>query len=221
MLPLLLASHALVALRCTAPTTGDICRSRPVQLAVPSSLGRKAVLSLTLSTALAAFSRPSAASAYNLRDAQFSYSIAYPDDWKDGSKPVRTHEHERLLASPTGGGVKLGITVDPVKIESLEAFGSLDQTTERVLGVERGRDGVKEVTLRNNAAVLEDGQPTYYTINYVTESSRGTKIFLCKYCIANRRLYVLQAQANVATFDSDEAVRSTLESLVGSFKVLV
>ena len=47
------------------------------------------------------------------------------------------------------------------------------------------------------------------------------KIFLCKYCIANRRLYVLQAQANVATFDSDEAVRSTLESLVGSFKVLV
>ena len=35
---------------------------------------------------------------------------------------MRTHLHELLLSSPQGKGVKLGVTVDPVKIDSLEAF---------------------------------------------------------------------------------------------------
>lgn len=40
-----------------------------------------------------------------------------------------------------------------------------------------------------------------------------------KYCIANRKLYVLQAQANADAYDADDAVRSVLGGLVSSFKV--
>ena len=187
---------------------------RPLQRRSAVSLGLSAIFVLSPAAPL-----PARAHAAERVDDQFSYRLAYPDDWKDGSKPVKTHLHELLLSSPTGRGVKLGVTVDPVKIDSLEAFGTLEQTTERVLGVERGRDGVKEVLLRANAAEVSEGQPTYYTINYVTDSSRGTKVFCCKYCIANKRLYVLQAQANVDAFDSDEAVRDVLRDLVKSFRV--
>ena len=96
------------------------------------------------------------------------------------------------------------------------------QVTRKVLGVEEKRDGVQSVTLRANAAEagdVEQGRPSYYTIEYATVSSRGTKIFCCKYCIANRQLYVLQAQANLDAFDSDDGVRQALRGIVRSFEV--
>ena len=227
----------------------------------PPLLYRRQALSLAVQAGLllpATAAMAESAPLKDLTDAQFAYTFSYPDDWKDGSKPVKTHQHELLLSSTTQKGVKLGVTVDPVKIDSLEAFGSLDQTTERVLGVERTRDGVKEVTLRANAAEVSEGQPTYYTIDYVTVSSRGNKIYCCecartasnarkprwpsslqlvsarfhlppiymcampragKYCIANRKLYVLQAQANADAYDADDTVRGVLRGLVSSFKV--
>ena len=65
------------------------------------------------------------------------------------------------------------------------------------------------MTLRANAAESGDAElarPSYYTIEYATVSSRGTKIYCCKYCITNKRLYVLQAQANLDAFDGEEGV---------------
>ena len=128
-----------------------------------------------------------------------------------------------LLAAPGGPAkMKLGITVDPVKINSLEAFGTLDQVMDRIIAVEETRDGVQNVQLRQKVAQPadpENGTPSYYTIAYVTTSSRGNKIFCCKYSIANGKLYVLQAQAKVDAFDSDESVRETLNGIVSSFSV--
>jgi len=153
---------------------------------------------------------------------QLAYRLRVPSDWKEAPKPVKTHLHEALLASPDGRGVKIGITVDPVKIDSLEAFGTLQQVTDRVLAVEAGRDGVNRVDLRATAAQgadVESGTPSYYTIEYATDSSRGKKVFCCKYCITARKLYVLQAQAKQDAFDGDEAVRSQLRAVVESFTV--
>lgn len=93
-----------------------------------------------------------------------------------------------------------------------------------MLAVEETRDGVTDVKLR--AASKEEGPPLYYIIEYRVESSRGKKVYLCKYSIAPRpgrresALYVLQAQAYLDTFDSDDAaVRQQLQTAVGSFKV--
>ena len=60
----------------------------------------------------------------------------------------------------------------------------------------------------------EEGEPPYYLIEYTVESSRGRKVYVCKYCIFNKRLYVLQAQAKQDTFDAkDEAGASVRETL--------
>ena len=156
-------------------------------------------------------------------DAQYGYRLTTPPGWKESPKPVKTHLHELLLSATQGAGKqKLGVTVDPVKINSLEEFGTLDVVTKQVLGVEEKRDGVTSVTLRANSAEAgdaEEGRPSYYTIEYATVSSRGTKIFCCKYCITKGKLYVLQAQASLDAFDGDESVRQALRDIVSSFQV--
>lgn len=197
-----------------------------------TTLDRRAVLSAGGASSAALFvapwslsPAPAVAAPTEWKDSvnkEFKYELAYPSDWTDAGKPVKTHLHETLISGGTGG-VKIGITIDPVKIDSLEAFGTLDQTTERVLGVEKTRDGVESVTLRSNAAEAADesaGTPSYYTIEWLTVSSRGTKVFSCKYCIANQKLYVLQAQAKADAFDGDDStVRDTLRQIVASFRV--
>ena len=71
----------------------------------------------------------------------------------------------------------------------------------------------------------EEGEPPYYLIEYTVESSRGRKVYVCKYCIFNKRLYVLQAQAKQDTFDAKDdagaSVRETLRAAVSSFRVVV
>lgn len=57
------------------------------------------------------------------------------------------------------------------------------------LPAQRGLSPFSELTACRGAA----GSPTYYIIEYAVASSRGKKMYLCKYCIANKRLYVLQA----------------------------
>ena len=174
-----------------------------------------------------------------LVDSEFRYRLILPSDWNPDGKPLKTHLHERLISSPSSTSrAKVGISVDPVKVDSLEAFGTADQTAERVIGVEKGRDGVKTVTLREvsvesgtsgsatagDAGVGDGGEPTparptYYTIEYATVSSRGTKLFRCKYCITRGLLYVLQAQANLDAFEADRSVRDEIRGIVASFEV--
>ena len=133
------------------------------------------------------------------------------------SKPVKTHLSETLLKSPTKG-VQLGVSIDPVKIDSLEQFGTLATVTDRVLTVEEGRDGVTDVKLRGAAEERPAGT-LYYAITYEVTSSRGKKVYLCRYAIARGRLFVLQLQAPADTWDADAGVRDALGAVAASLEV--
>ena len=126
--------------------------SRPCETA--SFCNRRQAL-LSSSAAVALLLRPAQATAAEALakrvDTQNGYSLSYPEDWSDASKPVRTHLHELLLSSPRGGGVKLGVTIDPVTIDSLEAFGNLDQVSAPLAAarLERARDRPLILTARH------------------------------------------------------------------------
>lgn len=140
--------------------------STPVQ---DGLLARRSFMTLA-AIAVASPTAPALASIANLRDEQFGYTLSYPDDWVPAPKPVKTHLSESLLQSPIRG-VSLGVTVDPVKINSLTQFGTAEQASQnsaankakhddthrptrvaqvaaRVLDTELTRDGVKDVFLR-------------------------------------------------------------------------
>ena len=153
-----------------------------------------------------------------LADAALGFRLAYPADWSAAPKPVKTHQYEALLEAPAPRGVKLGLTVDPVKIDSLEQFGTLATVTDRVLTVEEGRDGVTDVKLRGAAEERPAGT-LYYAIVYEVTSSRGKKVYLCRYAIARGRLFVLQLQAPADTWDADAGVRDALGAIAASLEV--
>ena len=156
--------------------------------------------------------------AAELADAALGVRLAYPADWAAAPKPVKTHQYEALLEAPAPRGVKLGLTVDPVKIDSLEQFGTLATVTDRVLTVEEGRDGVTDVKLRGAAEERPAGT-LYYAITYEVTSSRGKKVYLCRYAIARGRLFVLQLQAPADTWDADAGVRDALGAVAASLEV--
>ena len=97
----------------------------PVQDAL---LARRSFLTLA-AIAVASPTAPALASIASLRDQQFGYTLSYPDDWVPAPKPVKTHLSESLLQSPIRG-VSLGVTVDPVKINSLTQFGTAEQASQ-------------------------------------------------------------------------------------------
>jgi hypothetical protein len=51
---------------------------------------------------------------------KFAYSIQIPSAMKEAPKPVKTHLDETNFASETVKGYQYGITVDPVRINSLK-----------------------------------------------------------------------------------------------------
>ena len=61
-----------------------------------------------------------------LSDAAFGYRLSYPVGWETAPKPVKTHLMERIVKGSMHKA-QLGLTVDPVKIGSLEEFGTIQQ----------------------------------------------------------------------------------------------
>jgi len=146
---------------------------------------------------------------------KFGYSLTFPNDWKAGNKPVRTHLDEINIKG--SGGSELGVSVDPVKIDSLEAFGTAKEVAKKVLGAEKARDGVTTAKMLAYKKEQIDGK-TYYIIEYESETSRGDKHFIAKVAIEDKKLYVLTAQAKQGKFAEDE---QKLRTGVASFRVSI
>ena len=217
------APPRLAAARSAAPHAALPACRRDVPAAPPLLAASRRLLLAAAAAALAtpqpraalALAPPGAA---ELADAALGFRLAYPADWSAAPKPVKTHQYEALLEAPAPRGVKLGLTVDPVKIDSLEQFGTLATVTDRVLTVEEGRDGVTDVKLRGAAEERPAGT-LYYAIVYEVTSSRGKKVYLCRYAIARGRLFVLQLQAPADTWDADAGVRDALGAVAASLEV--
>jgi len=65
-----------------------------------------------------------------LSDATFGYQLSYPIGWEAAPKPVKTHLMESIVKGSLHKA-QLGLTVDPVKIGSLEEFGTIEQARRR------------------------------------------------------------------------------------------
>jgi PsbP len=137
-------------------------------------------------------------------------------------KPVKTHLDE-VNFTGSAGGLQFGITVDPVRIDSLAEFGTPEQVAAKVVLAEVNRDGVFNVQLMQDPVAGGTGSTNnnnandYYQLNYKSSGKRGVKRFVAKFYICNRMLYALTAQCNE---DSYDALRDTILHAVDSFRVV-
>jgi len=142
----------------------------------------------------------------------FGYAVRLPENVSQPSnKPLKTHLDE---VNFSGGGINVGITVDPVRINSLKDFGTPEEVAARVVTAEVNRDGVFQVTLVEDPVELSDKS---YLLKYLSQGKRGNKRNVCKIFIQNQKLYVLTAQAKEDVFDKE--TEKTIQSIVDSFTI--
>ena len=96
----------------------------------------------------------------------FAYSVVPPPGFASGKKPLKTHLDEANFSGEVRG-YKFGVTVDPVRIDSLRDFGTPEEVAARVVTAEVNRDGIFKVTLARDP--VEDGTTGAYVVDYVSD----------------------------------------------------
>ena len=136
--------------------------------------------------------------------ADSSFRFTYPDDLESKPKLVRTHDVEVFLKSKTTKNFNAGLTVDKCKVNTVKDFGTVEQLAQRVVDVERAKEGVfnaESVSYYEAPTGVAEGFPVY-NLEYKIDSSRGAKHFLVKSTIVDRKLYVFTIQTSETDFDS-------------------
>lgn len=157
----------------------------------------------------------------------YGYIFHAPSNFRLTRKPIQTHLDElnwEPLAQDgpveSKSSITYGITVDPVRINSLTEFGTPEQVAARVVTAELNRDGVLEVTLDRASSYTDANGLLYYVIDYVSDGKRGKKRFLTRTCITNLKLYVVTAQIKEAEYQKNERRRAELDTVLNSFLVI-
>ena len=149
---------------------------------------------------------------------QFSYTVTPPPSFVASNKPLKTHLDEINFAPPDVRGYTLGITVDPVRISSIQQFGTPEEVAARVVTAEVNRDGVFEVTLAKDPKEDVASGGGGYDIEYISDGKRGRKRFVTRIYVRGGFLYVLTVQSKESEYD---AVRETeVLNCVKSFRPL-
>lgn len=151
---------------------------------------------------------------------QFSYTVTPPPSFVASNKPLKTHLDEINFAPPDLRGYTLGITVDPVRISSIQQFGSPEEVAARVVTAEVNRDGVFEVTLAKDPKedATSGGGGGGYDIEYISDGKRGKKRFVTRIYVRDGFLYVLTVQSKESEYDRMR--EAEVMECVNSFKPL-
>jgi len=146
----------------------------------------------------------------------FTYTFVPPSsDFKLSKKPLQTHLDEINFVSEDLKGYQIGITVDPIRIQTLKDFGTPDEVAAKVVTAEVNRDGVFKVTLFKDTT--EDQTTGSYEMNYISEGKRGNKHFVVSVAIQNQKIYVVTGQIKDENYNEYE---TELLKSVRSFKVV-
>jgi hypothetical protein len=154
-----------------------------------------------------------------------TFAFSPPDGFQQANKPLQTHLYELQFSSTLHSSYKMGITIDPVRIESLADFGTPEQVAAKVVTTELNRDGVARVTLVDDpksVALMAPGREpagaavAAYVLNYRSEGRRGASRFVCKLFVHQHRLYALTAQCRE---DDYGLLQTEIERAVDSFRL--
>lgn len=102
-----------------------------------------------------------------------------------------------------------------VKIASLEEFGSPETVGERVVKLERSKDGVTASDLFGSRALSLDGK-TYYELEYSSQSSHGQNKYATRIAINAGKLVVFTVQVKLKDVD---ALTPESIAILDSFRV--
>lgn len=141
------------------------------------------------------------------------FELRYPSSWNVASKPGA----EVLFKNPESKYSNIGVTVSPVTINSLTAFGSLSEIGEKLALAESKKEstvpgGVSVQSQRERVGAKSGA--TFYDYEYRLITTYGNKRIYTSVSITDSTLYILNAQV-YETADPEnptEAQKSTDEA---------
>ncbi|KAL1206972.1 PsbP domain-containing protein 2 [Cardamine amara subsp. amara] len=145
------------------------------------------------------------------------FTLLIPSSWIKVDKAGAN----ALFEEPNNGSNNIGVVVSPVRIKSLDQFGSPQFVADKLINAEKRKESTKE------AEVVSVGertglQPQVYEFEYKIDSTRGgiKRIFSAAF-VSSDKLYLL----NVVHSDKpenplDSSTRLLLEQVLHSFDAL-
>lgn len=107
-----------------------------------------------------------------------------------------------------------------MKINSIKEFTSAPKLAERVLAVEKGKEGFIDgsvITTTETTIASNNGQSIpIYDLDYQVETTRGSNHFRVRTTIAGKKLYVFTAQCRQ---DSYQILAPVMQDILASFQL--
>ena len=98
-----------------------------------------------------------------------------------------------FLLNGARSSTNIGITILPVRINRLEDFGTVEQVADRLIQAEKAKEGQLFVELVSTN-VHQEGDTTFYDIEYDVDGTRGKKRFATRVAILDRKLFIANGQ---------------------------
>lgn len=150
--------------------------------------------------------------------AEAAYTFQHPPGFVPYSKPLKTHLSELNLKCDGVRGYVVGVAVDPVKLASLESFGDPAFVADKIIGVERKKDGVLSADLLGSSADKDTAGKTYYEVEYASENVHsGLNHYISRIAIQDEKLYVFTAQSKEKDYSPERA--GEMKRIVKSFQL--
>ncbi|KAK7353693.1 hypothetical protein VNO80_19144 [Phaseolus coccineus] len=148
-------------------------------------------------------------------DSEEGFTLLTPSSWAKVEKAGATV----LFEEKNMGSNNIGVVVSPVRLKTLEEFGTPQFVADKLLQAERRKESTKEAELITVAERSGEGGLQIYEFEYKIDSSRGgmKRIFSAAF-VASKKLYLL----NIAHSDKPESPldphkRMILEQVLHSF----
>ncbi|KAG2331932.1 hypothetical protein Bca4012_018483 [Brassica carinata] len=151
-------------------------------------------------------------------DSKDGFTLLVPSSWTKVEKAGAN----ALFEEPEKRSNNIGVVVSPVRIKSLEDFGTPQFVADKLITAEKRKESTKEAEVVSVGERLGQGQGQVYEFEYKIDSTRGgiKRVFSAAF-VSSKKLYIL----NVVHSDSpenplDSSTRVLLEQVLHSFDAL-
>ncbi|XP_020234949.1 psbP domain-containing protein 2, chloroplastic [Cajanus cajan] len=148
-------------------------------------------------------------------DSKEGFTLLTPSSWTKVDKAGATV----LFQEANMGSNNIGVVVNPVRLASLEEFGTPQFVADKLLQAERRKESTKEAELITAAERSGEGGLRIYEFEYKIDSTRGgmKRIFSAAF-VASKKLYLLNiVHSDKPESPLDQDKRIILEHVLHSF----
>jgi hypothetical protein len=152
------------------------------------------------------------------------FRVEYPQTWQ----PVSKAGAALLLRDPSMKYSTIGVTITPVKINSLKEFGDAREIGQKLLAAEAAKESTYPggVALVSEETRVASGGATFYEYEYRLLTTRGNKVVFVSCAVEGNTLFIMNAQVFEkkegeagGNADEVEAASATLRKVVSLFDV--